>query len=250
MKARIGLVIGSGFGRLALEVRARTPVTTPFGEPSSGVMTARIGGVEVLAIARHGGERAIAPDAVNYRANIWALRELGVEQCIAVNVVGAIDPAFLPGELAVPDQIIDYTWGRESSFGGEGPGSRHIEFTEPFDAVLRGRLAAALEASGNAVRAGVYGVTQGPRLETAAEIDRLERDGCTMVGMTAMPEAALAREAGIAYAICAAAVNHAAGRSPAAVPIRRELERFLDAGMNRAAAVLELLIPVLGRPTM
>ena len=188
------MIVGSGFEQLGFEVLTRSPTKTPYGEPSSPVLTVAIRGVRVACIARHGENHDLAPHEINYRANLWALEQRGVRSCIGVNTVGAIDRAFMPGELAVPDQLIDYTHGRESTFGGAGAPVRHIEFAEPFSPVLRGRIATAIAACGFGVRAGTYGVTEGPRLETAAEIARLARDGCAMVGMTAMPEAALARE--------------------------------------------------------
>jgi 5'-methylthioinosine phosphorylase len=267
----LGLIVGSGFDALGLEVVARSPTKTPYGEPSSPVLTARIGGRRIACIARHGERHAIAPHEINYRANLWALNERGVRTCIGVNAVGAIAAGFGPGDLAVPDQLIDYTHGRAATFGGAGAAGRetapasaalppsvavgremrpafaalppsmavvHVEFTEPFDRALRGRLAAAVAACGYGARGGTYGVTQGPRLETAAEITRLERDGCAMVGMTAMPEAVLARELGWAYAICVVAVNYAAGRSPAGTPIMAEIQASLGAGMRRVAEVL------------
>ncbi|HET8697707.1 MAG TPA: S-methyl-5'-thioinosine phosphorylase [Gammaproteobacteria bacterium] len=243
----LGLIVGSGFDALGLEVVARSPTKTPYGEPSSPVLTVRIGERRIACIARHGERHAIAPHEINYRANLWALHERGVRTCIGVNAVGAIAAGFGPGDLAVPDQLIDYTYGRAATFGGEGAGRDasaqsmavvHVEFTEPFDRALRGRLAAAVAACGYGARGGTYGVTQGPRLETAAEINRLERDGCAMVGMTAMPEAVLARELGWAYAICAVAVNYAAGRSPAGAPIMAEIAATLEAGMVRVAQVL------------
>lgn len=236
MSARIGLIVGSGFESLRLDAIERREIETPYGQPSSAMMSVRIGGITAFMIARHGLEHRIAPHLVNYRANVWALHEAGVRHCLATNAVGTIAAEFSPGELAVPDQIIDYTSGRESSFARPDE-VVHIELTEPFDAVLRGRLAAAIAACGYPVHGGVYGVTQGPRLETAAEVDRLERDGCTMVGMTAMPEAALARELDMAYAVCAVGVNHAAGRS-AGAPIHGQIERYLAQGLDRAAAVL------------
>jgi 5'-methylthioinosine phosphorylase len=195
-------------------------------------------------VVRHGELHGIAPHEVNYRANLWALHQHGVRRCIAVNVVGAIEPELAPGELAVPHQLIDYTWGRAATYGGhEAP--VHVEFADPFDVTLRRRVEAAAVTCGYTARRGVYGVTQGPRLETAAEIDRMERDGCTMVGMTAMPEAALARELGMHYAICALVVNYAAGRAPGAGPIHGQIEHYLSAGMTRVGAVLARLVPEL-----
>jgi 5'-methylthioinosine phosphorylase len=238
----LALIVGSGFAELGLEVLARSPTKTPYGEPSSPVFTVAIRGARVACIARHGEQHGLAPHEINYRANLWALAQRGVTACIGVNTVGAIDPALLPGELAVPDQLIDYTHGRASTYSGAGEPVRHIEFGEPFSPVLRGRIAAAAAHCGFAVRGGTYGVTQGPRLETAAEIERLARDGCAMVGMTAMPEAALARELGVDYAICAMAVNHAAGRSPDGSSPLSEIERFTALGMRKARAVLERVV--------
>jgi purine nucleoside phosphorylase len=246
----VGLIAGSGFESLGLDIVARSPLKTPFGAPSSPILTARIGAARVACIARHGERHELAPHEINYRANVWALAESGVRRCIALNTVGAIAPGFLPGELAVPDQLIDYTYGRASTFGGSGAPVVHVDFTEPFDAPLRGAIAAAIEACGYGRRGGVYGVTQGPRLESAAEIDRMERDGCAMVGMTAMPEAALARERGVAYAICAAAVNYAAGRAPGGAPIAAQIDAALAAGVRKQADMLTRLIESLRGDTL
>ena len=244
-KARpvVGLIVGSGFAHLGLPLPAAAPAETPYGPTSSALAGAAVGGRDVWCLARHGAAGSIAPHAVNYRANVWALHAAGVRWCVAINVVGAIAPGFAPGELAIPDQLIDYTAGRAATFAGPGEAVRHVEFTEPFDPELRGHVAAAAADCGLGVRRGVYGVTEGPRLETAAEIDRLERDGCAMVGMTAMPEAVLARELGLSYAICAAAVNYAAGRAPQGASIHAELDRYLAVAMSRVARLLEALIP-------
>ena len=235
------LIVGSGFERLGLPVVTRSPTKTPYGEPSSPVLTVAIGGVRVACIVRHGEGHTIAPHQINYRANLWALKERGVRRCVGINTVGAIVSKLVPGELAVPDQLIDYTHGRAATFGDAEAPVRHIDFTEPFAPVLSGSIAAAIADCGFAVCRGTYGVTQGPRLETAAEIARMMRDGCAMVGMTAMPEAALARELDIEYAICAVAVNHAAGRAPDGAAIPTEIERFTDSGLRKAAAVLARL---------
>jgi purine nucleoside phosphorylase len=243
----IGLIVGSGAESLGLVVDTRSPTKTPYGEPSSPLLRVRIAGRDALCIVRHGETRRIPPHAVNYRANVWALREHGVERCVAINAVGVIGTdAFRPGMLAVPEQLIDYTWGRVHTCddGRDGP-LQHIEFAEPFDPLLAGRIACAAASDGEIVARGVYGVTQGPRLETAAEIDRLARDGCTMVGMTAMPEAALARELGLRYAICAVGVNFAAGRGDLGTGIHDQLERFVAAGMARARTMLQRLLPEL-----
>jgi purine nucleoside phosphorylase len=240
--SELALIVGSGFERLGFEVLTRSPTKTAYGEPSSAVLTLAIRGARVPCIVRHGEQHHLAPHEINYRANVKALEQRGVRACLGINTVGAIHPSFLPGELAVPDQLIDYTHGRASTFGGDGAPVRHIEFDAPFSPILSGRVAAAVSDCGFSVRAGTYGVTQGPRLETAAEIARLARDGCAMVGMTAMPEAALARELGLDYAICAVAVNWAAGRSPDGTPILTQIEGFMDAGWRKVRAVLERLV--------
>jgi purine nucleoside phosphorylase len=250
MTTDIGLIVGSGFGALPLTLVARSPAKTPYGAPSSAVLTVEVAGRRLSCIARHGEDHGIAPHEINYRANVWALHAHGVRRCIAVNVVGAIGPGFRPGDLAVPDQLIDYTWGRAGTFGSATGGVVHVDFTEPFDPVLRGKLASAIAACGHAVHGGVCGVTQGPRLETAAEVTRLERDGCAMVGMTALPESALARELGLQYATCALAVNYAAGRDPEARSISAQIGNVLESGMQRVARVLERLIPALAQDAL
>jgi 5'-methylthioinosine phosphorylase len=193
--------------------RGQHRLETPYGAPSAPVQEGEWAGCTVFFLQRHGEKRAIPPHRINYRANLWALRELGVREVIAINAVGGISPDMAPGRLVIPDQIIDYTWGREHTVdeGGEDP-LMHIDFTEPYDRTLRLSLIEQAEAAGiaHAPRA-VYGATQGPRLETAAEIRRMARDGCDVVGMTGMPEAALARELGLAYAAICLVVNPAAG---------------------------------------
>jgi 5'-methylthioinosine phosphorylase len=246
----LALIVGSGFEKLGLGVVARSPTKTPFGDPSTPVLTVALGTRRIACIARHGEQHALSPHEINYRANLWALQQRGVRQCIGINTVGAIARGFAPGDLAVPDQLIDYTHGRAASFSGDGR-VVHVDFTEPFAPVLRGRLATAVAECGFGTRAGTYGVTQGPRLETAAEIHRLERDGCAMVGMTAMPEACLARELGIDYAICALAVNYAAGRCPDGTPPAAQIEGCLDEGLRRVATALTRLMAAgLGPGTM
>jgi 5'-methylthioinosine phosphorylase len=240
MSRRIGLIVGSGFAASALTYRETAMIESRFGFPTSPVLHTELGGKPVPCIARHGLDHRYAPHEVNYQANVWAMKDSGVDACIGLNIVGGIAPALKPGELAVPEQLVDYTWGRQTSFGRALGTLLHVDVTEPFDPVLRGELAAAIEACGHRVHGGVYGVTQGPRLETAAEIDRLARDGCDMVGMTAMPEAALARELGIDYAILAASVNYAAGRAPDATPIHTELEQTISTAMARIMQVLEV----------
>ena len=219
----LGIIGGTGINRLA-HATTRVEVTTPYGAPSAAPQRGRVGVRDVVFLARHGQPHTIAPHLVNYRANIWALRELGVDAIVATNAVGAIDPRMLPGELVVPDQIVDYSWGRAHTYY-DGDTARaaparldvlhHVEFASPYDAELRGRLVRA--AAPDPIHdGGCYGCTQGPRLESAAEIDRLERDGCAVVGMTGMPEAALARELSIPYTSLCFVVNAAAGRGDGA----------------------------------
>ena len=198
-----------------LTVHHREMVKTPYGAPSCPLIHGELNGVEVIFLARHGRRHTIPPHLVNYQANIQALREVGATHTIALAAVGGIADDCVDQAIVIPDQIIDYTYGRSHTFhAGTRDKFEHIDFTEPYAASVRDRLLLALKTIGVPhVPSGVYGATQGPRLETAAEICRLERDGCTIVGMTGMPEASLARELGIDYACCAMVVNRAAGKS-------------------------------------
>ena len=207
------LAVISGSAQLPVDMQTEVLIADrPFGEPSGAVWQARLDGTPILTLARHGEGVRIAPHAINYRANLHALAAVGARWIIAIHTVGGIRPDLQPGDLLVPDQLIDYTHGRISTFAPDTM-VRHIEFSEPFSSMLADRLIDAAAATGLAVhQSGVYACTQGPRLETAAEIDRLERDGCCVVGMTAMPEAALARELGLAYVSLCLVVNPAAGR--------------------------------------
>jgi 5'-methylthioinosine phosphorylase len=203
------------------------------------VVQGALGGEQVLFLARHGDPHLLLPHQVNYRANIMALKEAGAGHVVAVNAVGGISPEARAGTLVLPDQIIDYSHGRETSFFDD-PGQPlvHVDFTWPFDTVLRDALKVALEASGlNWIDGGCYGVTQGPRLETAAEIRRMERDGCTIVGMTAMPEAVLAREINLPYAMLSLVVNPAAGKGNGEITLD-EIERVLHDGMGGVCQLL------------
>ena len=239
----LGIIGGSGLTQLAnLEVSRREILRTPYGEPSGPLSFGRIGGRDVVFLPRHGQSHTIPPHLVNYRANLHALEVCGVAEVISVASVGGIRHDMAPGVLVVPDQIIDYTWGREMTFqsGTDGP-VVHVDFTQPYDPGLRARLLAAAQAVGEEVLDGAaYAVTQGPRLETAAEINRLEGDGADIVGMTAMPEAGLARELDLPYAAICLVANWAAGRRDSAEGIRFEtLEAVLQAAMGRVRRVLE-----------
>lgn len=237
------IIGGSGLAKLsALSNTRRQVVRTPFGEPSGALTFGTLGGQEVVFLARHGYGHTIAPHEINYRANIWALKELDVNGVLAVAAVGGIRADLVPGTLVVPDQIIDYTHSRKSTFfsGSENPIS-HIDFTLPYSQSMRQMLLKAATQCGEAVIDGaVYACTQGPRLETAAEIERIARDGGDLVGMTGMPEASLAREAELEYASLAVVVNHAAGRGDSSRAIAIDtLESVLNATITRAVTVLE-----------
>ncbi|MBT8088220.1 MAG: S-methyl-5'-thioinosine phosphorylase [Gammaproteobacteria bacterium] len=221
--ADIAIIIGSGFESLTGNSAARD-FDTSFGKPSAPVHETSLEGCSVLTLARHGDRHTIPPHAINYRANLAAIKEAGARSIIALNTVGVVTNIREPGEIGVPDQLIDYTWGREQTiFDGSGGVVEHIDLTQPFTAALRKLLLEAARAAGiDCHDGGVYAATQGPRLETAAEVDRLERDGADYIGMTAMPEAALARELGLEYASIAMIVNRAAGRGDR--PIHDDVE--------------------------
>ena len=242
----LGIIGGTGLTQLSnLEITRRQIVRTPFGDPSGALTFGKLNGREVAFLARHGYGHTIPPHEVNYRANIWALHSEGVAQVVSVASVGGIRADLMPGALAIPHQVLDYTWGRKQTFF-EGPDQpvTHIDFTHPYCEVLRGRLLEAAAAAGQAiVNKGVYAATQGPRLESAAEIDRLERDGADMVGMTGMPEASLAKEIGMRYAAVAVVVNHAAGRGDSSEEIHLDqINAVLQASMVKVRTLLEKLV--------
>ena len=237
----IALVVGSGMADFAADAD-EVDVTTRYGRPSAAIRRALIAGRQVFVLPRHGERHSIPPHAINYRANMLALQMLGAEAVISVNTVGVIPATLSPGDLLVPVQLIDYTWGREHTYSDGLTGSvRHVDVSEPFSPGLRRGLLAAAEAAGIRCHdGGVYGVTQGPRLETAAEVDRYERDGVDYLGMTAMPEIALARELGLDAACLSLAVNAAAGRGSG--PIHADIEASMTLARSRATRVLEQFI--------
>lgn len=242
----LAIIGGSGLTRLStLAVAHREVVRTPYGEPSSALLFGQIAGRDVVFLARHGHGHTIPPHRVNYRANLWALKERGVEAVLAVASVGAIASVHAPGDVVLPLQLIDYTHGREATFFDGGDQKVvHADFTLPYTPALRARcLAAARGAPVKLYDGGVYAAVSGPRLETAAEIDRLERDGATIVGMTGMPETALARELGLAYVSIAVIVNHAAGRgdSAQAVAIDR-IVVVLDKAMQKVRTLIDHVV--------
>ncbi|OEC42726.1 methylthioadenosine phosphorylase [Pseudomonas sp. 1D4] len=238
------IIGGTGLTQLdGLSMKALLNPETPYGTPSAGIVQGEYAGREVLFLARHGHPHRIPPHQVNYRANLWALKHSGAEAIIAVNAVGGIAAGMGTGQLVVPHQVIDYTQGRIGTFfEGELDHVTHIDFSHPYDEPLRQKLLDALRRAGHAHSDyGVYGCTQGPRLETVAEIARMERDGCDIVGMTGMPEAALARELNLPYAALSLVVNPAAGKSTSIITMA-EIEAALAAGIGKVRETLSLLL--------
>jgi len=230
---KLAIIGGSGLSEIAaLSSIDKHVMETPFGSPSSALIEGELQGRDVIFLPRHGEQHTIAPHRINYQANIWALNALGVTDIIAVAAVGGIAADLEPGGIVCPDQIIDYTYGREQSFFSDDfSAQQHIDFTYPYSQALRRKIMlAGQQLSLKVTDGGVYGATQGPRLETAAEITRMAQDGCTIVGMTGMPEAALAREIKINYACCALVVNKAAGQTNSLITMTA-IEQILNAGM-------------------
>jgi len=243
----LAVIGGSGLGSLRGEVRAlesetMEAVRTPYGGPVQ-VDLCRMKDVRIAFLPRHAAGDRIPAHKVNYRANLWALQSLGVDRIIATNTVGGISEDLPPGAMAIPKQLIDYTWGRENSFfDGANQAPRHIDFTRPYDEPLRQALRDAAAKVGKQIKfGGVYGVLQGPRLETAAEILRLRRDGCDMVGMTSMPEAVLARELQIRYACLALSVNWAAGLGEGLIEMA-DIKRVHGFGTVELIGIVEALV--------
>ena len=249
----LAIIGGTGLTQLAnLEITHRQVIRTPYGEPSGPLTFGSVNGRPIVFIARHGYGHTIAPHEVNYRANLWALKEQNPLHVLAVNSVGGIAVDLPPGAVGLPDQIIDYTHGRRHTyFEGADQPVTHIDFTHPYDERLRALLTRAADLAGEPlVQGGVYAAVQGPRLETASEINRLERDGATMVGMTGMPEAALARELGLHYAALAVVANHAAGRGSSADEVRIEdVFAVLEQGMARVRNIIDKLVLIHADPT-
>lgn len=239
MKQRLGLIGGTGLDQFGPTETSHI-VDTAYGRPSAALAEYQVGDTLVFFLPRHGKRHQLPPHAVNYRANIEAFRQLEVDGLIAVNAVGGITGDYGPGTLCLPDQLIDYTWGRAHTFSmGAGDALSHIEFASPFEGPLRSGLLGATKAVDVAVvDGGCIGVCQGPRLETAAEIKRLKQDGCDLVGMTSMPEAALAREAGLDYASLCVSANWAAGIGKEAVSMA-DIEATLKEAMDGIRALLE-----------
>ena len=242
----LGIIGGTGLTQLAnLEITHRKVARTPWGEPSGALTVGRICDQEVIFLARHGYGHTIPPHEVNYRATLWALKDQGVDRVVSVATVGGIHSELIPGTLVIPDQIIDYTHGRGATYMVQSDKPvTHVDFTIPYCEAMRAALLQAAESSGLRLRdGGVYGAVQGPRLETAAEINRMERDGADMVGMTGMPEAYLARELGLCYATVGVVVNYAAGRGLSVDAIKMdEIQAVLGEMMLQVRRLLEQLV--------
>ena len=243
---KIAIIGGTGFTQLTnLSITGREVHTSAYGEPSAPIVRGKLEGVDVIFLPRHGVEHTIPPHKVNYRANLSVLNQLGVANIVAINAVGGITSEMSPQAITIPDQIIDYTYSRSHTFFDEGLDKvNHIDFTQPYCESLRQSILAAAKASNiTVIEKATYAATQGPRLETAAEIDRLERDGCHVVGMTGMPEAALAREIGLCYASINVVANKAAGRGHANEVITlEEIESNLSICLDNVKRILEVLI--------
>ncbi len=240
----IAIIGGSGLTALeGLEIQRQQMQKTPYGEPSGPLTFGLLNNRDIIFLPRHGNPHAIPPHRINYRANIWALRENGVEDIIAVNAVGGITARMSPGRLVIPSQLIDYTWSRQHTYyEGDGNEVVHVDFTCPYTPELRQQILHASKSIGLECRdGGIYGATQGPRLETAAEIKRMENDGCDLVGMTGMPETVLARELGLNYACICVVANWAAGKTDEIIKMDM-IEKNLRDGMIKVRRLLSAAI--------
>jgi len=247
--ATLALIGGTGLTELR-ETPETITLETPYGAPSAPIRVVATEPLRLLFLPRHGNPHRFPPHKVNYRANLWSLREAGADRVLAVYAVGGLHEPWAPAALAAPDQLIDYTWGREHSYcdSDEAP-LAHVDFTNPYEGPLRrSLLAAARDAAIDLVDGGCIGVFQGPRLESAAEIERSRRDGCDMAGMTALPEAGLARELGLDYAAVAVVSNWAAGVTGERLS-EEDIAATLREPMARVRRLVDALVGILARET-
>jgi 5'-methylthioinosine phosphorylase len=247
MSATIGILGGTGLQELTgFKLLSEDSVQNKYGKPSAPLATLTIDGIKTIFLSRHGTPHKIPPHKVNYRANIYAFKNAGVENIISINAVGGITKKAAPGRIILPDQIIDYTWSRKHTFFEDDLDSVvHVDFTSPYSDTLRDKVITVSDLTGiNLIKHGTYAATQGPRLETAAEILRLEHDGCDIVGMTGMPEASLARELKINYVSICLVVNWAAGKSDELITMD-SIQRHIDTGMNKILEVLKELVKII-----
>lgn len=238
---KVAVIGGTGLSVLGgVHWSGEESLETEYGIPSAPLKTGQAGDLDLVFLPRHGSNHRLAPHLINYRANISALKTIGVTHIIAVNAVGGLSPHLPPESVAIPNQIIDYSYGREMTFfDGVSAPLQHIDFTEPYSESLRQRLLSAAKAeSVICAGGGVYGSTQGPRLETAAEIKRLQRDGCDLVGMTGMPEAALAKELNLQYASICLVVNWGAGMTDQPITMN-QINESVDVGMGKVKRILQ-----------
>lgn len=241
----IGLIAGTGFYNLpALKDGESKEIETPYGKAQ--IRSGEWNGARLIFLTRHGVGHSIPPHLINYRANIKAMKDLGVEQIIAINVVGGINPKLSPGDLCLIDDFIDFTSGRQHTFSdGSKPGVQHVDLTRPYDAKIQSALRQSAKESGILLHEnGVYAGFNGPRFETPSEIRLAALAGATVVGMTGCPEVSLAREIGIAYASIALVVNPAAGLSEAEITMD-EINKALNLGKSKALTVIEGALKVL-----
>jgi 5'-methylthioadenosine phosphorylase/5'-methylthioinosine phosphorylase len=242
--SKLAIIGGTGLSQInGLKITRSQQLETPFGSPSAEFIYGNIHAQEIIFLARHGNPHSIPPHKINYRANIWGLKELGITDIIAVAAVGGITAAMAPAHIALPDQLIDYSYDREHTFFADNLETvTHIDFTFPYNQQLRtGLIQAANNINQLISNTGTYGCTQGPRLESIAEIKRMERDGCDLVGMTGMPEASLAKELDINYAAIAVVANWAAGKSEGIISMT-EIEHHLKSGMSNVNSLLHSFI--------
>lgn len=208
-KANIAVIGGTGFERLFKNAK-QSRVKTPYGLVSS-LVSGRIEGKQVLFLPRHGSDHSVPPHKINYRANVYALHQVGVERILATNAVGAINVSFKPGDIVIPHDFIDFTKSRAGTFYDKAPVT-HIDVSEPYCPEMRRLMVEIAEKLGSRVSdKAILACTEGPRYETAAEIEMLRRIGCDVVGMTGLPEAVLARELEMCYASVCYVSNMAAG---------------------------------------
>jgi 5'-methylthioinosine phosphorylase len=239
----LAIIGGTGLTQISeLTINGQERVKTPFGEPSAYYIFGELNGKQLIFLARHGNPHRIPPHKINYRANIWGLKHLGATDIIAIAAVGGITSEIAPAHIAIPDQIIDYSYGREHTFFADDLDQvTHIDFTGPYSPMLRQRIIQAAKNADITVTAqGTYGCTQGPRLETVAEIKRMKQDGCDLVGMTGMPEAALARELDLSYANISVVANWGAGIVAGEITME-EIEKNLHIGMSKAMSLLKAI---------
>ena len=245
--ATLALIGGTGLTELD-DQPEYISVDTPYGAPAARIRVVATKPLRLLFLPRHGSPHRFPPHRVNYRANLWALREAGARHVLAVSAVGGIGGAYVPGALAAPDQLIDYTWGREHTYS-DSPDVElvHVDFTRPYEGLTRRSLIeASRQAAVPLIDGGCIGVFQGPRLESAAEIERARRDGCHMAGMTSLPEAGLARELGLDYAGLAVVSNHAAGVTPEPIS-EADIAAKLKEPMQRVKLIVSALAEILNQ---